>query len=57
MAYALYCKLDENNRPIAGVVNFCPDHLKDDVYDEDKFILVSGNLQQQSNIVEICYSD
>ena len=41
MAYAAYCKVDQANRPIAGVVNFCPDHLKDGVYDEDKFIVVS----------------
>ena len=41
MAYAAYCKVDQANRPIAGVVNFCPDHLKDGIYDEDKFIVVS----------------
>ncbi|XP_022087571.1 leishmanolysin-like peptidase [Acanthaster planci] len=41
VAYASYCKLDQNNRPIAGVVNFCPEHLKDDLYDEQKFILLA----------------
>ena len=41
VAYAAYCKVDQANRPIAGVVNFCPDHLKDGIYDEDKFIVVS----------------
>ncbi|XP_038071352.1 leishmanolysin-like peptidase 2 [Patiria miniata] len=41
VAYASYCKLDQNNRPIAGVINFCPEHLKDDLYDKPKFILLA----------------
>ncbi|XP_071509731.1 ciliated left-right organizer metallopeptidase-like [Diadema antillarum] len=40
-AYASYCKLDQFNRPIAGVINFCPGPLLSDEYDEDKFILLA----------------
>ncbi|PIK36004.1 hypothetical protein BSL78_27167 [Apostichopus japonicus] len=40
-AYAASCKLDQFNRPIAGLVNFCPNYLKEDVYDEKEFTLVA----------------
>ncbi|XP_071797759.1 ciliated left-right organizer metallopeptidase-like [Asterias amurensis] len=40
-AYAAYCKVDQNNRPIAGIINFCPEHLQDDLFDESKFILLA----------------
>ncbi|XP_072031123.1 ciliated left-right organizer metallopeptidase-like [Amphiura filiformis] len=41
VAYALYCKQDVMGRPIAGVVNFCPNYLKDQTYDEDRFIVLT----------------
>ncbi|XP_069617725.1 ciliated left-right organizer metallopeptidase isoform X1 [Ranitomeya imitator] len=32
IAYASYCQLDPSGRPIAGVIVFCPKHLRDGVY-------------------------
>lgn len=40
-AYAATCQLDQFNRPIAGLINFCPNYLKDGFYDEKEFILVA----------------
>ncbi|XP_064651371.1 ciliated left-right organizer metallopeptidase-like [Lineus longissimus] len=42
IAYATYCQLDQNNRPIAGYTNFCPKHLKNDTdFDEERFVQVA----------------
>ncbi|XP_070576670.1 ciliated left-right organizer metallopeptidase-like isoform X2 [Ptychodera flava] len=43
IAYAAYCNLDQNDRPIAGYSNFCPSHLSEDNYDESTFILTAAH--------------
>ncbi|XP_041469378.1 uncharacterized protein LOC121419124 [Lytechinus variegatus] len=40
-AYASYCKQDQFQRPIAGVINFCPNPLLSGEYDQDKFTLLA----------------
>ncbi|XP_030854380.1 leishmanolysin-like peptidase 2 [Strongylocentrotus purpuratus] len=40
-AYASFCKQDQFSRPIAGVINFCPDPLLSEEYDQDKFTLLA----------------
>ncbi|XP_013410286.1 uncharacterized protein LOC106173638 isoform X2 [Lingula anatina] len=39
MAYASYCRQDQNGRPVAGYVNFCPTHLNDGTFEENKAVL------------------
>ncbi|KAJ8044667.1 Leishmanolysin-like peptidase [Holothuria leucospilota] len=41
VAYAAHCKLDQFNRPIAGVINFCPEYLEDNLFDEKNMTLVA----------------
>lgn len=41
IAYASYCKLGKNDRPIAGYINFCPSEFKKYQNDRNKLILVT----------------
>ncbi|KAG8596226.1 hypothetical protein GDO81_001778 [Engystomops pustulosus] len=41
IAYASYCQLDHSGRPIAGVIVFCPKHLREGAY-------------QHQHIVQVC---
>lgn len=52
VAYAAHCKLDQYNRPIAGVINFCPEYLEDNLFDEKNMTLVSFCLSLV--ITEVC---
>ena len=38
IAYASYCKVDQHNRPIAGLITFCPKLLKDDQKEIDEVV-------------------
>ncbi|XP_067119868.1 ciliated left-right organizer metallopeptidase-like isoform X1 [Centruroides vittatus] len=40
IAYASYCVLDQNDRPIAGFINFCPFHLKEK-HEEERIVMVA----------------
>ncbi|XP_078001135.1 ciliated left-right organizer metallopeptidase-like [Glandiceps talaboti] len=43
IAYAKYCNVDQNDRPLAGYSNFCPQHLDGDTNDDDTFILTAAH--------------
>ncbi|KAI0230780.1 hypothetical protein LSAT2_018867 [Lamellibrachia satsuma] len=36
IAYAAYCQVDQHHRPIAGLINFCPELLRDDKKEIDE---------------------
>ncbi|XP_066460045.1 ciliated left-right organizer metallopeptidase [Eleutherodactylus coqui] len=40
IAYASYCQLDHLGRPIAGVIVFCPNRLRDGVYQHQHLVQV-----------------
>ncbi|XP_053330324.1 ciliated left-right organizer metallopeptidase [Spea bombifrons] len=41
VAYASYCQLDHSGRPLAGVIVFCPEHLKEGEYQHSLVVQVS----------------
>ncbi|KAM8960614.1 ciliated left-right organizer metallopeptidase [Pelodytes ibericus] len=41
IAYASYCQLDSIGRPLAGVIVFCPEHLKEGEYQHNHVVQVS----------------
>lgn len=38
IAYAAYCQVDQHHRPIAGLINFCPELLRDDKKEIDEVV-------------------
>ncbi|XP_063310926.1 ciliated left-right organizer metallopeptidase [Pelobates fuscus] len=41
IAYASYCQLDPFGRPLAGIIVFCPEHLKEEGYQHSHVVQVS----------------
>uniref|UniRef100_A0A2L2YM73 Leishmanolysin-like peptidase n=1 Tax=Parasteatoda tepidariorum TaxID=114398 RepID=A0A2L2YM73_PARTP len=37
-AYGTYCRLDESNRPVAGLLNLCPENLSKSLYKFDHYL-------------------
>uniref|UniRef100_UPI00358FF92B ciliated left-right organizer metallopeptidase n=1 Tax=Myxine glutinosa TaxID=7769 RepID=UPI00358FF92B len=41
IAYGGFCQVDQNNRPIAGAINFCPNMLRSAVYDRQQMLMMT----------------
>lgn len=39
IAYATYCRLDQNGRPVAGYINICPEMMRQNDFNDEKIFL------------------